>query len=752
MKSLLFLAALVLAPTTILAERETRTEMSLNGTWEFEQTSNAFPPSRFTRTITVPGLVHLARPKIDQYDIFFQRPDTVHGMVEHDLRRRDYTPLYSWYRRRVVIPREYEGREAVLTILKSQYVTQVYVNGLDAGSSISCYTPIDLPITSMLKFGQENEILIRVGDRAWLPSQAAGSTDKEKIHYLPGIWDNVVISFTGPIHILRTLLLPSLVDSRLTAKVRLRSLYPPQLLYGTSMFDSCTVSVEVQEKITGKLIAARKTATMAKRDNLTDVVLEIPLPGSRPWSPDDPFLYKATVTVEQPAGPSDRVVRQFGMRDFVQKGKFFYLNGKKLLLRGTNITLQRFFEDPDCGGLAWNREWVRTLLADYPKRLHWNAMRICVGIAPSFWYDIADSCGLLFQNEWFYWQNHGWDGQIRDEYTDWVWADGSHPSIAIWDAINENWDPFIGNVLIPELKKLDPTRIWDAGYMTGSDMQMDEMDEPHPYRAGWQLTTVPDIDRYLSEHPFLLGKLDSAGDDLREAVRSKSAQLANEYGWIWLWRDGRPAKLTVRHYGYFVGDSATPAQRRELQAYWLQLETEWLRCERALAGVLAFCYLTNNYGFTGDWFTGEIKDLHPGPTLAWFKHAFAPAAVFIDMLDGRYLKHGRPYTPGVPLQLNLIGVNDLDQTAEGSVTWRVLDSEGREEGSQGRADISIPPYGRRTIPATLRVPTTPGGYLVLAEFQPKNRPEMEKVISRRYIRVGEGSPPLRFYDMHPPSW
>ena len=102
-------------------------------------------------------------------------------------------------------------------------------------------------------------------------------------------------------------------------------------------------------------------------------------------------------------------------------------------------------------------------------------MRVCVGIAPKLWYDIADESGLLLQNEWLYWQNHGWDEQVRAEYTDWVWADGSHPSIVIWDAINENWDPFIGNVLIPDLKKLDPTRVWDAGYMTSEHMTLDEM-------------------------------------------------------------------------------------------------------------------------------------------------------------------------------------------------------------------------------------------------------------------------------------
>ena len=41
-----------------------RTVINLNGTWEFDQTTTAFPPEKFTRTIPVPGLIHLAVPKI----------------------------------------------------------------------------------------------------------------------------------------------------------------------------------------------------------------------------------------------------------------------------------------------------------------------------------------------------------------------------------------------------------------------------------------------------------------------------------------------------------------------------------------------------------------------------------------------------------------------------------------------------------------------------------------------------------------
>ena len=35
------------------------------------------------------------------------------------------------------------------------------------------------------------------------------------------------------------------------------------------------------------------------------------------------------------------------------------LNGKPYFMRGSNITLYRFFEDSECGNLPW-RDWVRT--------------------------------------------------------------------------------------------------------------------------------------------------------------------------------------------------------------------------------------------------------------------------------------------------------------------------------------------------------------------------------------------------------
>jgi len=739
MNSTFRLILLFILLTRFAEAQEHRTVISLNGTWDFDQTLTAFPPSEFTRKIPVPGLIHLAEPRIEEYDKFFKRPGKAEPVEQFNLYNLDYTPRYSWYRKTVFIPKELDNKEGMITIKKSQYVTQVYINGIDMGTSMACYTPIEFPLKRAIKFGENNEILIKVGERIWLPAEAAGGTDKEKEHYLPGIWDDVLLSFTGDIRINRLLVLPSAENKKITVKAQIRSLIPAQIFYGDPMNDSVRIELSVSELTSGNKVAYLLEKFSALRDNLTEMELEIPFSDFTLWTPEKPFLYTATARLFTTKGVSDELSHHFGMRDFTAKGKFYYLNGEKYILRGTNITLQRFFEDPDCGNLVWDREWVRKLLVNYPKQLNWNAMRICVGIVPDFWYDIADENGLLLQNEWLYWQNHGWDEQIRKEYTDWVWSDGSHPSIVIWDAINENTDNYIGNTLIPDLKKLDPTRIWDAGYMREGLMKTDEMDEPHPYHGRVSANQVPGKDFYP------LGNLDFKPEALQMIKAASVPQLANEYGWIWLWRNGMPSKLTVNEYNYYLGPNSTPEPNREFQAYYMQLETEWLRSEPELAGVLAFCYLANNYGYTGDWFKDNIKDLKPIPTLNWFRHAFAPTAVFVNLPDERYVKLTDPHQPGEKLPIKLAKINDLNKDVSGKVTLKILDSAGKTV-SRTILPVAFSAFERTSDLVEVSLPKNPGGYLLIAEFLSDGA--IDPVISRRYIKVGK-LPEFKYFELQP---
>jgi len=229
---------LILVASDIYAQRDV---IILNGEWEFDRTEKAFPPVQFTRTIPVPGLIHLAEPAIEDYDIWFKKPQVPEEKQAHGVYDIDYVPKYNWYRKVIEIHDRFSDREILLRIKKSQYVTQVYINGIDMGISMECYTPIEIPITRAIHFGEENEILIKVGDRYWLPPQAAGSTDKEKEHYLPGIWDDLELIVSGKVQVNNTLVLPDAKNGRVKVKVRLRSFYPQQIMYGDPKFDSVTV-------------------------------------------------------------------------------------------------------------------------------------------------------------------------------------------------------------------------------------------------------------------------------------------------------------------------------------------------------------------------------------------------------------------------------------------------------------------------------------------------------------------------------
>jgi len=119
MKILRLFFLLLFSGMTVLAGQTPRTIINLNGIWEFDQTTNAFPPAKFTRTIPVPGLVHLATPRIEDYDKFFKRADKVVPKDQHNLYNIDYTPRYSWYRRTIYIPKDMEAGEAMITIKKA---------------------------------------------------------------------------------------------------------------------------------------------------------------------------------------------------------------------------------------------------------------------------------------------------------------------------------------------------------------------------------------------------------------------------------------------------------------------------------------------------------------------------------------------------------------------------------------------------------------------------------------------------------
>ena len=121
----------------------------------------------------------------------------------------------------------------------------------------------------------------------------------------------------------------------------------------------------------------------------------------RLWSPEDPFLYEL-----EARGEADVLTTRFGMRSFrldPATGRAI-LNGRPYFMRGSNVTLYRFFEDSERGDKPWREEWVRRLHRAF-RDMHWNSLRYCIGFPPEAWYRIADEEGFLIQDEFPIWND-----------------------------------------------------------------------------------------------------------------------------------------------------------------------------------------------------------------------------------------------------------------------------------------------------------------------------------------------------------
>ena len=198
------------------------------------------------------------------------------------------------------------------------------------------------------------------------------------------------------------------------------------------------LSQQVFEWKSGKVASASiDTAVDLAAGETKTLRQEVPIPAAHLWSPDDPFLYRVDTQTD-----GDKAQTRFGMREFhfdtvTQRA---YLNGRPIFMRGGNIALHRFFEDPQSGHLPWDEAWVTRLLATVPHQLHWNSFRFTIGPVPERWLEIADENGLLIQNEYAVWTGSpiytdwSWPydpAQMRSEYAEWMRDGWNHPSVVI---------------------------------------------------------------------------------------------------------------------------------------------------------------------------------------------------------------------------------------------------------------------------------------------------------------------------------
>lgn len=715
-----------------------RTTLSLNGLWDVDESLGPDDePKLFNHKVPVPGLTHSAFPAFPHVDEY-QTRQLLSDFVEFgDLSKADYLKTagtrgvstqprnYFWYRHTFFAPPRHAV--ALLKINKAQFGALVFLNGVRIGEHLPCFSAAILDVTQSILWNAQNELVIRIGAHPGvLPPNVIASTDFEKYHWTPGIYDDVSLIATNNPVIFTIQVAPQLASSNVLIQTVLHN-YADHTI-GTA------VEQQVFEFKSGVPSSAIATTQVQLGPGATQTITQtVPIPKAHLWSPEDPFLYRVTTTTF-----GDSTSARFGMREFrfdtvTQRA---YLNGRPYFLRGSNITLHRFFEDPEVGTLPWDEAWLHRLLVTIPKQLHWNAFRFCIGPVPDRWLEIADESGLLIQNEYPVWVGApGWLGydptlqydtkEMIAEYGEWMRDNWNHPSVAVWDASNESYLPEFSRTIIPAVRGLDlSNRPWENSYNTPAGA--DDPVEDHQYL----MQALGDKD-YPTDgrHLFQMTDLETMlGPAPGPESKTGHAMILNEYGWLWLNRDGSPTLVTQYLYPHLLGERNTAANRLALQAYILGGETEYWRAYRRYAGVLHFVYLTSSHpkAFTSDhWLNLKTLQLQPDFERA-MENAFNPLGV--------YLNFWHPTLPASQFQdFTISMVNDEDRPRSGTLRLAFFDAAGKEAAAQLQP-FSLHALGAASYLVSFQAPAAAGSYSLQAIATPDDDPS-HPTVSRRNVEL-----------------
>jgi hypothetical protein len=731
------LAALLLAPLAALYAAEAtypsdaimpldrvageRTTISLNGTWQIDESVSATEvPKTFSRTLVVPGLVSLAKPE-------FPEVGTVSA-------KRNY----FWYQKSFAAPARREA--AILRIGKSQFGTAVWLNGKPVGEHLSCWTAGYFNLTEGMNWSGENQLVVRIGAHpALLPANipGAGIAGSSK-YWIPGIWDDVGLILRDNPVIETIQVAPRVNASEAVVQTKVKN-YGPALSFELS-----------------HVVKSWKAGTVVARGEPQNVQIEageektftqtIKIPNARLWSPDDPFLY-----VVESRTTGDSIQTRFGMREYTfdNAARRGLLNGKPYFLRGGNIEWNLHVEDPLCGDRAWDRAWVKKVVADIPKKLNWNTFRFTIGTTPDMWLDIADEEGILIQLEPRIWGYRAeWDKQeLIAEFGRWMRDNWNHPCVFMWDANNEADK---GRELVPVINAVRPLdlsgRAWENGW--GPPASPTDPCEAHPYflnQEQWQdlrkLTTLNPEDSWegWSKNP-------------KGWARSPEGEghclIINEYCWLWLYSDGRPVPLSADIY-----DKALPGgkagERQEYRWYMTAVLTEFWRFQRCAIGVLYYDFL-GSYPLgrpgPGPYHFGAFSDivtLQLQPEFEkYMTEAFKPLGVYIKFWgDGEpgkqpYVPYGQwfPVQGGANHHFAVGMINDDLEPVTGKLVLSVENLEGKTIVSTEKP-FRLDGVGKNTYELAVSVPKESGKYLLKAVAYPQGIRHKSPTVSLRKVVV-----------------
>jgi beta-galactosidase/beta-glucuronidase len=429
--------------------------MNLNGLWEYAiLPRDENEPQQFQGHILVPFAVESALSGVGKT----LQPDQ-----------------HLWYHRSFIIPDDWKNERVLLHFGAVDWQAKVWCNGQYVGEHQGGYDPFSFELTTYLRYGTENELVVCVYDPTSEGRQERGKQTLQPgfVFYtaVSGIWQTVWLEAVPQTFITEIKLTPHIVPTTLDVQVSL-----------SENVEGCQVEIQVYEG--GSLLAETKGNPS---ENITLAVNDAQL-----WSPENPHLYDLKINLHKDNQVIDTVDSYFGFREITQKKDDqgiprIYLNGKQIFQYGPldqGYWPDGLYTAPTDDALRYDIEFC--------KSLGMNMIRKHIKVEPARWYYHCDRLGMLVwqdmpcggkvphslvlgmgfllklkirDNRRYHWFGRE-DKQVRENFKIELKAmmDNlhNHPSIVVWVPFNESWGQFDAKKIGDWVNAYDPSRLVDV--------------------------------------------------------------------------------------------------------------------------------------------------------------------------------------------------------------------------------------------------------------------------------------------------
>lgn len=309
LKVFAILFALSFLPGFVYAQRE---KYTINDSWLFAKsaTESEIAPNKGWEKVNVP-----------------------HSFNTDAYVTANYFKGYGWYKRTVIVPTAWQGKQITLRVDGASKYSVVYVNGKEVGSHAGAYTAASYDVTPFLKEG-ENELLIRVDNAKNYVIPNEGD-----FTFFGGLYRDVWLIVTESQHFATTdkaadgvyVSIPTVNAQSATVNVR-------SILVNNASERAGLVLEQVIKDPTGATVQTLKqNITLKAGETQTFNQLSKPIANPQLWTPETPNLYQViSVIKEKKTGKvidQQKHVTAFRWYRFDGREGFF-LNDKPYKLHG----------------------------------------------------------------------------------------------------------------------------------------------------------------------------------------------------------------------------------------------------------------------------------------------------------------------------------------------------------------------------------------------------------------------------------